>query len=90
MIHHEKFVCNVKAAAFKYGEVEEMYDIISPLRVLLAKDEESKIFFDMESHLEDRKRDGGDWAQSHEFIRNYFTDKLGFKDPEKASKIASF
>ena len=86
----EKFVCNVKVAAFKYGEVEEMYDIISPLRVLLANDEDSEIFFDMESHLEDRKTDGGDWAESHEFITNYFVDKLGFKDPNKASKMASF
>ena len=75
----------VKAAAFKYGEVEEMYDIISPLRVMLAKEEDANIFFDMESHLEDRKRDGG-WVESHKFITEYFKNKLGFKDLEKASE----
>ena len=67
-----------------------MYDIISPLRVLLAKEgEDSKIFFDMESHLEDRKSDGGDWAESHELITDYFKHKLGFKDTEKASLLTS-
>ena len=65
-----------------------MYDIISPLRVLLAKDEESKIFFDMESHLEDRERGGEGWAESHESITEYFKDKLGFKDLEKANETA--
>ena len=74
-----------KAAAFKYGDVEEMYDIISPLRVLLAKEEDANIFFDMESHLEDRKRDGG-WVESHKFITDNFKNKLGFKDLEKASE----
>ena len=85
------FICNVKAAAFKYGEVEGTYDIISPLRVLLAKKkQDSEIFFDMESHSEDRKSEGGDWADSHEFITKYFKDRLGFKDSQKASKSALF
>ena len=62
-----------------------MYDIISPLRVMLAKEEDAKIFFDMESHLEDRRKDGG-WVESHKFITEYFKNKLGFKDLEKASE----
>ena len=67
-----------------------MYDIISPLRVLLAKEGDSRIFFDMESHLGDRKSDGGDWAGSHELITDYLKNRLGFKDTEKASWLTSY
>ena len=56
---------------------------------MLAKEEDAKIFFDMESHLEDRKRDGG-WVESHRFITEYFNNKLGFKDLEKASESYNF
>ena len=65
-----------------------MYDIISPLRVLLSGDEDSKVFFDMESHLEDRKADG-DWTEGHKFITGYFKNKLGFDKTEKVGGTAS-
>ena len=74
-----------KASELRYGEVEPLYDIISPLRVLLSAPEEMEAFFGLESHLEKWKEDEG-FVESHEAVVDVMRDSLGFDDAEQVAE----
>lgn len=59
-----------------------MYDIISPLRVLLSP-VEAEAFFGLESHLEKWKEDEEGFVEGHRAIAETMRDSLGFKDAEQ-------
>ena len=67
----------------KYGEVEPLYDIISPLRVLLNP-ANTEVFFGLESHLEKWKEEEG-FVESHRAIAETMRDPLGFEDAEQVT-----
>ena len=74
-----------KASELRYGEVEPLYDIISPLRVLLSAPEEREAFFGLESHLEEWKEDEG-FVERHEAVVDVMRDSLGFDDAEQVAE----
>ena len=74
-----------KASEWRYGEVEPLYDIISPLRVLLSAPEEKEAFFGLESHLEKWKEDEG-FVESHEAVVDHMRNSLGFDDAEQVGE----
>ena len=64
--------------------MEPLYDIISPLRVLLSPADAKEAFFGLESHFEKWKEDEG-FVESHEAIVDTMKASLGFEDAEQAS-----
>ena len=71
-----------QASELKYGEVEPLYDIISPLRVLRSPPEAKEAFFGLESHLEKWKEEEG-FVEGHKAIAEIMRDSLGFEDAEQ-------
>ena len=76
---------DVRASEFRYGDVEPLYDVVSPVRVLLSDVVDREVFFGQESHLERWKGDdgGGEWVASHKDAVDYMREQLGFTDEEE-------
>ncbi|TRY73768.1 hypothetical protein TCAL_00957 [Tigriopus californicus] len=75
----------VDTSTFKYQEVEPMYDIILPLRVLVLKAQDptlAKQFFHLESHVTKWKQTKS-WNGSHAKIWNYLKDTLSMETSQE-------
>ena len=64
--------------------MEPLYDIISPLRVLLSPEDVKEVFFGLESHLEKWKEEEG-FVESHRAIAETMRDPLGFENAEQVT-----
>ncbi len=88
---HTRAECDILARAkplteeFNFdGSPEPLYDIISPLRILLQRDQRpdlAEVFFLLESHL-DEWRQQPNWADQHGEVFSILTEKLGLEIAE--------
>ena len=78
-----------KAPEFNFGGVEPMYDIVSPLRTLLAnKKDEKGFFFELESHLDRwRAEEDEQFDENHRRAADYLR-RLGFSDTEQVNWVS--
>ena len=72
---------NVPSEKFKYnGEVEPLYDVVAPVRVLWQRDHEPEkflIFWKLMSHVDNWMK-SKEWIKSHEKITKFILEVLKF------------